>query len=153
EVLLQAVQKGTVSTNVYLRRVHNFCVDMNWLPWPLIPKRQWPAVRYKDKRAITWEEHSRIVEREGNAERKAFYKLAWYLGASQTDIALLDASDIDWKERVVSYSRRKTGMVALLHFGADAEEALRSLPRGGPLFPYLRQVRAGDRATEFKQRC
>jgi len=29
---------GTVSTNVYLRRLHNFCVDMNWLPWPLVPK-------------------------------------------------------------------------------------------------------------------
>jgi hypothetical protein len=23
----------------------------------------------------------------------------------------------------------------------------------GPLFPYLQTVRAGDRATEFKQRC
>jgi hypothetical protein len=37
--------------------MHNFCVDMNWLPWPLIPKRQWPAVKFKDKRAITLEEH------------------------------------------------------------------------------------------------
>jgi integrase len=27
------------------------------------------------------------------------------------------------------------------------------LPGNGPLFPYLRTVRAGDRATEFKQRC
>ena len=26
-------------------------------------------------------------------------------------------------------------------------------PQTGPLFPYLRTVRAGDRATEFKQRC
>jgi integrase len=25
--------------------------------------------------------------------------------------------------------------------------------RTGPLFPYLRSVRSGDRATEFKQRC
>jgi hypothetical protein len=30
---------------------------------------------------------------------------------------------------------------------------LGSLPSEGPLFPYLRTVRAGDRATEFKQRC
>jgi hypothetical protein len=30
---------------------------------------------------------------------------------------------------------------------------LRTLPAEGPLFPYLRTVRAGDRATEFKQRC
>jgi integrase len=30
---------------------------------------------------------------------------------------------------------------------------LRRRPAAGPLFPYLRTVRAGDRATEFKQRC
>ena len=29
----------------------------------------------------------------------------------------------------------------------------RRLPSAGPLFPYLRSVRCGDRATEFKQRC
>src|SRR5208282_2637467 len=44
ELLLKVLQTGTVSTNVFLRRLHNFCVDMNWLPWPLIPKRQWTAV-------------------------------------------------------------------------------------------------------------
>jgi hypothetical protein len=43
---------------------------MNWLPWPLIPKRQWPAVEFKDKRAITWEEHQAIVARDVNGARK-----------------------------------------------------------------------------------
>jgi hypothetical protein len=52
EMLLKVPQSGTVSTDVYLRRLHNFCLDMSWLPWPLVPKRQWPAVRFKDKRAI-----------------------------------------------------------------------------------------------------
>ena len=60
ELLLKAMENGTVSTNVFLRRLHNFCVDMNWLPWPLIPKRQWPQVRYKSKRAITLDEHQQI---------------------------------------------------------------------------------------------
>src|ERR1017187_5730678 len=46
ETILKVLQMGTVSTNVYLRRLHNFCVDMNWLPWPLVPKRQWPAVEF-----------------------------------------------------------------------------------------------------------
>jgi hypothetical protein len=91
ELLLRVMQSGTVSNNVYLRRLHNFCVDMNWLPWLLLPKRQWPAVRFKDKRAITWDEHSRIVAREQNAERKAFYMLAWHIGASQSDLAHLRA--------------------------------------------------------------
>ena len=27
------------------------------------------------------------------------------------------------------------------------------LPKHGPMFPYLATVRAGDRATEFAQRC
>jgi hypothetical protein len=43
ESLLRVLQSGTVSTNVYMRRLHNFCLDLNWLPWPLVPKRQWPA--------------------------------------------------------------------------------------------------------------
>ncbi len=57
ELLLKVLHTGTVSTNIFLRQIHNFCVDMNWLPWPLIPKRQWPPIRYKDKRAVTLEEH------------------------------------------------------------------------------------------------
>jgi len=73
ELLLKVLQSDTVSTNVFLRRLHNFCVDMNWLPWPLIPKRQWPAVRFKDKRVITLEEHQKIIAAEVNPERKALY--------------------------------------------------------------------------------
>src|ERR1043166_635961 len=32
EALLKAMQHGKVSTNIYLRRLHNFCVDMAQLP-------------------------------------------------------------------------------------------------------------------------
>ncbi len=157
EQLLKALQMGTVSTNVYLRRLHNFCLDMSWLPWPLIPKRQWPAVRFKDKRAITWEEHGKIVEREKNPERKAFYRLAWHLGASQSDLAHLQAEDVDWPNRIISFFRMKTRWRGCqppqIRFGKEVEEILATLPKSGPLFPYLATVRAGDRATEFKQRC
>jgi integrase len=153
ETILKVLQMGTVSTNVYLRRLHNFCVDMNWLPWPLVPKRQWPAVEFKEKRAITPAEHQAIVEREQNPERKAFYKLAWHLGASQTDLAELNAEDVDWEHNVISYARRKTGSIAMMRLDEDMAEILRDLPGSGPLFPYLRTVRSGDRATEFKQRC
>jgi len=81
EHLLACLKAGTLSTNVHLRKLHNFCISMNWLRWPLIPKRlwplipkrQWPAVRFKDKRAITFEEDCQIVAREKNPERKAFY--------------------------------------------------------------------------------
>ncbi len=157
ELLLKVLQSGTVSTNVYLRRLHNFCVDMSWLPWPLIPKRQWPAVRFKDKRAITWEEHCKIIGREKNEERKAFYQLAWHLGASQSDLAHLQAEDVDWPNRIISFFRMKTRWRGCqppqIRFGKEVEEILATLPKSGPLFPYLITVRAGDRATEFKQRC
>jgi integrase len=153
ELLLKVLEAGTVSTNVYLRRLHNFCVDMNWLPWPLIPKRQWPAVRFKEKRAITLEEHRKIVAREKNPERKAFYQLAWHLGASQSDLAFLEAENVDLENHVISYARKKTGTIAIMRMDAEMEEILRDLPGSGPLFPYLRTVRSGDRATEFKQRC
>jgi integrase len=41
----------------------------------------------------------------------------------------------------------------MIHFGEDMEAILRRLPVVGQLFPYFQSVRAGDRATEFKQRC
>jgi hypothetical protein len=69
EHLLDCIKTGTVSTNVHLRRLHNFCLSMNWLPWPLIPKRLWPEIKSKDKRAITLEEHQRIAYRYAWAER------------------------------------------------------------------------------------
>lgn len=153
EQFLRAMEKGKVSTNVYLRRIHNFALAMNWLPVPVIPKRQWPDVRHKEKRAITLEEHRAIVTREGNSERRAFYELAWHLGASQSDVAHLEAENIDWENKIISYARMKTKEVAFIRFGEAAASILRCLSQIGPLFPYLRRVRAGDRATEFKQRC
>lgn len=153
EQFLRVLETGKVSTNVYLRRIHNFALDMTWLPWPVIVKRQWPKVEFKDKRAITWEEHQAIVAREQNPERKAFYQLAWHLGASQSDLACLNTGDIDWEHRAVAFARKKTGTIAIMRFDEDMAEILRTLPNTGALFPYLRSVRAGDRATEFKQRC
>jgi len=126
---------------------------MNWLPWPIIPKRLWPEVRFQPKRAITIEEHQLILEREKNPERRSFYELCWHLGGSQTDIANLKAEDIDWGNRTIAYTRQKTGSLAMIHFGEEIEAVLRRLPDTGPLFPYLQSVRCGDRATEFKQRC
>lgn len=35
----------------------------------------------------------------------------------------------------------------------EVEAILNALPKTGALFPYLRTLRAGDRVTEYKQRC
>jgi integrase len=153
EHLLVVLRTGTVSTNAFLRKVHNFAVDMNWLPATVIPRRQWPAIHYKEKRAITIEEHQKIIAAEVNPERKTLYQLCWHLGASQGDIANLKGEDVDWTNNTVSFVRKKTGVPVLVHLGAEALNLFKDLPSEGPLFPYLSRVRAGDRATEFASRC
>ena len=47
---LDVLDTGTVATNVFLRRIHNFALDMGWLPWPVLPKKQWPKIRFKETR-------------------------------------------------------------------------------------------------------
>jgi integrase len=153
EHFLRVLENGTVSTNVYLRRLHNLALDMTWLPWPVLPKKRWPGVVFKEKRAITLAEHLAIIAREQNPERKAYYKLIWCLGASQSDLAFLQAENVDWKDNLISYRRMKTGTIAIMRLDEEMTQILKDLPGEGPLFPYLRTVRAGDRATEFKQRC
>ena len=153
EHFLTVLNAGTVSTNVLLRRLHNFALGLGWLLAPVLPPRQWPQVKYRPKRGLTRDEHERIVGREHNPERRAFYQLLWELGGSQGDIARLNGEDIDWARRGISYSRAKTGQPARVRFDEDVERILLTLPSQGPLFPYLRRVRASDRATEFKQRC
>lgn len=113
EQFWKVLNTGTVSTNGFLRRMHNFALDMNWILAPIIPRRQWPPIHYKEKRAITLEEHRRIVERETNPERKKFYELAWHLGASQSDLAHLQAEDIDWESRTITFTRLKLRHLAV----------------------------------------
>ncbi len=91
----RAPADGKVSTNVYLRRIHNHALGMEWLLKSVIPRLQWPGPVFKQKRAITSAEHEAIVARELNPERHDFYELFWHTGASQTDAACLTAEDIN----------------------------------------------------------
>jgi hypothetical protein len=81
--ILQLFKEGTVSTNMYFRRLHGFALTLGWLPWPILGYRQWPSRKYKQKRGVTWEEHRLLVDTEKNEERKAFLELAWHVGAAQ----------------------------------------------------------------------
>ena len=153
EHFMAVLEAGTVSTNVYLRKIHNFALDMNWLMGPVLVKRQWPKIQFGEKRAITWSEHLRIVEREHNPERRAYYWVCWHVGGAQTDMARLEAKDIDFEQKVLTYFRSKTGEQAQMSIGPQLESILLKLPKSGPLFPYLITAREADRATEFKQRC
>lgn len=150
---LRALEAGTVATNVFLRRIHNFALDMSWLPWPVLPKKQWPKVHFKSKRAITWKEHQAIIASELNLERRAFYGFCWLLGGAQSDVASLCAEDIDWQNKVVGFRRQKTGTTSIIRFGEELEDLLRSRPQAGPLFPKLQKMREAHRATEFARCC
>jgi hypothetical protein len=50
---MAVLRAGTVCTNVYLRRIQNHCLDMGWLPVPILPKKKFPKIKHKEQRAIT----------------------------------------------------------------------------------------------------
>ena len=152
EHFLAVLNSGSVSTNVYLRRAHNFAIGMHWLPWPVLPKLQWPPVKFKAKRAITFAEHARIIDREKNPELRAFYELLWHLGGSQSDVANLTAGDVLWPDRTISFQRCKTKVPVVITFGEEAAAVLQTLPRFGPLFPWLSGLHEKHRAKHFIKR-
>jgi len=47
---LRVLEKSTISTTVYLRRLHNTALDLNWLPCPVMPR---PAPPMHTRRFIT----------------------------------------------------------------------------------------------------
>ena len=149
EHFLAALQSGTVATNVYLRRIHHFAVAMHGLPWPVLPKLHWPPIQFAHKRAVTLDEHRKLMARETSPARRAFYELLWHFGGSQSDMARLTAEDIDWQRQTVAYVRCKTGTPAVQAFGPEVVAILRTLPTAGPLFPTLAEQTPGDRAAFF----
>jgi integrase len=152
ENFLAVLKAGSISTNVFLRRLHNYAVNMRWVPLPVLPKPNWPVVRHQEKRAITFAEHQKIIQRELNPATRAYYELLWLLGGAQTDIATLTAEDIDWNDRTISYRRHKTGTVSLLSFGDEVATILKRLPMCGLLFPALARINESHRAKMFIKR-
>jgi integrase len=153
EHFLRVLEKGSVATNVFLRRLHNFALDMSWLPWPVLPKKRWPVVRFQEKRAITLEEHQKLVAKEKNSETRTFLEFCWHLGGAQSDIASLRAKDVDWKAGTIAYRRKKTRAPVIVSFGKTVSEMLKDLPETGALFPRLEKMHEKHRAKEFKRRC
>lgn len=154
--LLAVIRAGKNSVNFYLRRLHNHAIGIGWLPWPIIAAKHWPKIRSRSPRAITADEHRRILEREANQEQRQYYELLWETGASQSDGAGLRAEDIDWTARVLVFHRQKLPTEhppVLLSIGARLEVLLKALPSSGPLFPKLSQSTAEWRAAEFNRRC
>lgn len=154
--LLRVLRAGGRCTNHFLRRLHNLALGLGWILSPILHPKQWPKVGPSQRRAITWEEHNRIVETESNTERRAYYELLWETGGSQTDVVMLTAESIDWNRRLLIFRRQKLAVdapPAQLAIGPRLETLLRQLPVAGPLFPQWSKTLNKDRAAEFRRRC
>ena len=156
EDLLNMMRLGGHATNHYMRRLHNLALNLGWIMCPGLARAVWPKVTAKQRRAVTAEEHEKILAKEKHTERLAYYALLWETGCSQMDAANLRAEDIDWKTRVLSYQRVKLGTdstPACISIGNRLAALLRKLPASGPLFPYLMKQDSKERAAEFRRRC
>ena len=65
----------------------------------------------------------------------------------------MDAKNINWSQRAITYERQKTGEVAHLRIGERLTTLLRQLPTEGFLFPKLARANSSARAAEFRRRC
>lgn len=149
----EVLRLGGSSTNHFLRCLHNLALGLGWLPAPIVPPKLWPAPSRKARRGITLPEHETIIRSEGNEERRRYYELLWEIGAAQTDAANLKAENIDWKNRVLSYQRRKSGEWASIRIGPRLEGLLKELSAVGWLFPHISQTTDSARSSEFNRRC
>ena len=134
---MDVLRIGTTCTNVYLRRFQNHAFDMDWLPKRVLPKKMFPKIVHGEQRAITWSEHCRIIEREGNPERRDFYEICWYTGGSQSDVASLMGEDFDHEKRGFAFNRKKNSNLSGSRIGPRTWEVILRRQRTGPLFPYL----------------
>lgn len=150
---IQLLKKAGAQVHHNLRCLHNLALGFGWLPWPVLPSRLWPSIKRRGKRAVTWQEHRRIVGAERNREWRQYYELLWETGASQTDAALLRAENVDWHAGTLSYQRQKTGEWAHLRVGTCLQELLRELPAQESLFPHLARTKNSARSSAFYHRC
>jgi integrase len=153
EDFLRVLEAGKISTNLYLRCLHNLALGLGWLPWPVLAREYWPKVKNKEKRAVTLEEHQKIIGAEKNRERRLYYELLWETGASQSDAVKLHVGNVDWESNALYYQRQKTGEWAYLMIGEHLAEVLKQLSDQGPLFPHISKTSDNARSSEFRRRC
>jgi hypothetical protein len=72
------------------------------LAWPILAKRVWPKIRAKRRRAVTAEEHAKIIASEKNLEKRVYYDFLDETGAAQSDAPELTAENIDLQGGLLS---------------------------------------------------
>lgn len=152
-----ALSFGKNSTVAFLQTLHNDALGMGWIPSPILPRKRWPRMQKKVRRAITEAEHGLMLEAVNDREWSLYLQLLWFTGASQTDGANLTSDNVEWTNRVLSYNRAKLEGRSLppacLVIGKGLEEVLRQLPKTGPLFPRISLMDDRGRACTFWKLC
>lgn len=150
-------ERAGVGTNKFLRMTHNRALDMGWLLAPVLARRLWPKFQYKERRAITADEHQKLVAAEHLEDYRLYYELLWCTGGAQSDVANLDAKNIEYETRHLCFSRQKLRGRGLnpvvMVVGANLQAVLSKLPQEGPLFPRLRGLGEHVRASHFTKLC
>jgi integrase len=113
----------------------------------------WPVATPLPRRAVTAEEHARIVATENDPERRRYYQMLWETGGAQSDIAELTWDNVDRAKNVLVYHRKKTGEKCQMTIGPSLCELMSRLPQEGAFFPAQRLIEAKHRSTEFRRRC
>jgi len=152
----EALKLGSNSTIAFLQTLHNDALGMGWIPSPILPRKLWPKMTKKQKRAITESEHITLMNAV-NDEWRLYFQLLWFIGAAQTDAANLNDANIDWQKRVLRYERQKLNGRSLppscLVIGKGLEVILRQLPGTGPLFPTIAEMDDRSRACFMWKLC
>jgi integrase len=143
---------GTATTNLFLRRLHNLAIGLDWLSRRVIPEKRWPKAEFNEKRAVTRDEFEKIMGGERKPEWRAFYLMVWHTGGSQSDVANLSTENVDWEQRKIIFRRKKNGSIARVGFGESLEALLKTLPQNGLLFPNIARMKETDRAKAFMRR-
>jgi integrase len=118
-------------------------------------RRIWPKLRTQKTKAITAEQHARLITNEKDDEFRRYLRMLWEMGGAQTDTARLHRDNVDLFNRRITYNRQKLesigqGSVAIV-IGDDLIKLLNELPEEGWLFPTLAQQDDKVRASRFRK--
>jgi hypothetical protein len=152
--VLRHPRAGT-STQKWLRILHNRAMDLGWIMAPVMARRIWPKLRTKRAKAITADQHARLIAAEKDEEFRNYLQMLWEIGGAQTDTARLHRDNVDLFNRRITYNRQKLesigqGSVAIV-IGDDLMKLLNQLPREGYLFPTLAKQNDKVRASRFRK--
>jgi hypothetical protein len=129
---LKVLKAGGTSTNVWLRILHNTALKLDWLLRRVLAEAAWPEVKYGIIRAITWDEHQKIMAKEQNPERARYYEVLWHTGGAPVDIANLTDGNSNWNNKVLQFFRQKINgptQPACIQIGPELEKILRACPQ------------------------